>query len=783
MSITAKILVFGIFCFFSRVFAQTNFDSLSHISYVGLHNTYLNDIWGHVDAFGNEYALVGARKGVSVVDVTVPENPQEVYWIDGDESIWRDVNTWNNYAYVTTEAESGLLILDLNSLPNASGITSTYYTGPTGSEWQSAHTLFVDSAGYAYIFGANRGNGGVIILDIQTDPLNPVEVGVFDNWYCHDGYVLGDTMYLAHISEGFISIVDISDRSNPQLLGTKITHNTFSHNIWTTPDGQFGFTTDEVSGAYIGSYDLSDPGNITELDLVQSSQGLGVIPHNVHYKDSFLVASYYSDGVVIFDAQRPGNLVQVANFDTYPGQTTGFDGCWSSYPFLPSGIVIAADITEGLFIARPEYHHASWLEGTVTDQSNGNALAGVQLDFEAGIYTEFSRSNGTYATGILGTGSRNLTFFKVGYYPQTIAVNLIEGQLTLLDVQLVPIPKYDLKVIVKDRETNAEIFDAQVKLSGSLTEDLLFTNGLGEADFQLYYEENYHITIGKWGYRLSCFDQELSPASGPLLIYLDPGYEDDFSLDYGWTTAFIGATAGLWERAEPNPSTINSAPGFDSPNDCGDQAFVTGNSENPTPDFDDVKKGMVLLYSPLFDLSGGETPYIHYERWFYNYYGVQLYDDTLQIFISNGDSTVLLDYQHSDTNTFFLWNKKSFYLPDHITLSENMQLIIKLSDFDPLVNITEGGFDRFFMGSFDHFEVIEDTTVNYLQLFPNPFTEKLELLLPEGLETEVQVFDIQGHLVFNRLLGSGPQQLDLFTLSGGVYFVRIGEQVVKVIKM
>ena len=417
-------LLFWFFLGLFPLFSQTNFDSLSHISYVTAHNTYLNDVWGHVDGSGNEYALVGARKGVSIVDVSDPANPEEIYWEEGTESVWRDVNTWNNYAFVTTEAESGLLILDLSTLPDASGINSTYYTGPAGSEWQSAHTLFVDSAGYAYIFGANRGNGGVIILDIHTDPMNPVEVGVFDNWYCHDGYVLGDTMYLAHISEGFISIVDISDRSNPQLLGTKITHNTFSHNIWTTPDGQFGFTTDEVSGAYVGSYDLSDPGNIAELDLVQSSQGLGVIPHNVHYLNDYLVTSYYSDGVVIFDAQRPGNLVQVGNYDTYPGQTMGFDGCWASYPFLPSGIVLAADITQGLFIIRPEYHRASYLEGIVTDQSNGNALTGVKIDFEAGIYTEFSKSDGSYATGILASGNKNVTFFKVGYYPQTISVSL-----------------------------------------------------------------------------------------------------------------------------------------------------------------------------------------------------------------------------------------------------------------------------------------------------------------------------------------------------------------------
>ncbi|MCE3296474.1 MAG: hypothetical protein K0R65_2188 [Crocinitomicaceae bacterium] len=776
-----QILVFCIFCCSIRIFSQTNFDSLSHISYVALHNTYLNDVWGHVDAQGNEYALVGARKGVSVVDVTVPENPQEVYWIDGAESVWRDINTWNNYAYITTEASSGLLILDLNSLPDATGIVSHYHYG---IDWRSAHTLYIDSAGYAYVFGADRGNGGVIILDIHTNPMFPQEVGVFDNWYCHDGYVLGDTMYLAHISDGFISMVDISDRSNPQLLGTKTTHNTFSHNIWTTPDGQFGFTTDEVSGAYVGSYDLSDPENIVELDLVQSSQGMNVIPHNVHYLDGYLITSYYSDGVVVFDGHRPGNMVQVGNFDTYPGQTTGFDGCWASYPFLPSGNVLAADITEGLFISRPHYQRASYLEGTVTDQSNGNALQGVKIDFEAGIYTEFSGSNGAYATGLPGTGTYNVTFFKVGYFPQTIAVNLAAGMVTNLDVALVPMPVFGLKVVVKDRESNVEILDAQVQIKGSMTENSVLTNGLGEADFQLYYEENYHLTIGKWGHRLVCFDQELDSATGTLLIYLDAGYEDDFSLDFDWeATAANITTAGFWVREKPNASSINSAPGFDSEEDCGAQAYVTGNAENPTPDFDDVKKGWVNLISPPFDLSDGKTPYIHYERWFYNYYGAEPYDDTLKVYIMNDNGFVLLDMQYSDTNTFYHWSKKSFYLPDYIELSDNMRLFIELSDYDPGVNITEGGFDHFFMDSYDHFKIIEDTLITAFQVFPNPFTDKLKIQVPSGQGQEIQVHDLQGNIVFRQYVNAGKHELDLFRLRAGVYFVRFGEQSVKVIKM
>lgn len=769
------------FCY-GKGMSQVSFDSLSHLSYQQLHNTFLNDVWGHTDVSGDEYALVGARKGVSIVDVSVPENPQEIYWIEGEESVWRDINTWNNYAYITTEAASGLLILDLNSLPDATGITSRYYTGPVLDPWQSAHTLYVDSAGYAYVFGANRGNGGVIILDIHSDPLNPVEVGVFDNWYCHDGYVLGDTMYLAHISDGFISLVDISDRSNPVLLGTQLTPHTFSHNIWTTCDGQFGFTTDEVSGAYVASYDLSDPQNIQELDAVQNSPGKGVIPHNVHYKDSFLVVSYYSDGVAFFDAQRPGNLVPLGNYDTYPGQTTGFDGCWASYPFLPSGIVLAADISEGLFVFRPHYRHAAYLEGKVTDQSTGEGVSGVEIRFTGAAYNEFSRSNGDYATGTI-EGTWQVTFFKVGYYPQTFQLNLTEGEVTVHHVVLVPMPKFAFKVIVRDRENNTEIIDAAIRVKGSLTEDEAMTNGLGEAHFELYYEETYTITTGRWSYRINCFSQDVNALTQWLFVYLDKGYEDDFTFDLGWLTSNTQASGGLWERGEPNPSSILSAPDSDSGEDCGENAYVTGNANNPAPDFDDVKKGSVKLYSPQFDLSDGSTPYLHYERWFFNYYGDLPYDDTLKIFITNGDTTVLLDYQASDTTTFYRWNKKSVYLPDYISLTPDMQLRLEVSDYDPVVNITEAGFDHFFMDSYDHYaETINAIPADFL-VYPNPLSTFLTIGVPDGQDREVRITDLNGKLLLKQLLDPGFSQLDTSGWEKGVYFISCGGLSRKVIKM
>ena len=42
----------------------------------------LSNVWHYTDEFGNEYALVGAQNGISIVDVTVPSSPFQVFLLE-----------------------------------------------------------------------------------------------------------------------------------------------------------------------------------------------------------------------------------------------------------------------------------------------------------------------------------------------------------------------------------------------------------------------------------------------------------------------------------------------------------------------------------------------------------------------------------------------------------------------------------------------------------------------------------------------------------------------------
>lgn len=784
-SVIQKCLFVGFLSLFlflpKQALTQLNVDSLSHVNYQQLHDANLNDVWGYVDEMGNEYALVGTSKGTSIVNVTDPTNPVEVFWLPGSTSIWRDPSSHGDYAYVTTEAEDGLLIIDLSPLPQATNLTTTLYTGPANNPWQSAHTCFVDENGYAYVFGANRGNGGVIILDVFTNPMAPIEVGVFDNWYCHDGFVRNDTMYLSNIYDGFFSLVDVSDKANPVLLGTKTTPSSFTHNSWPSDNGQFVFTTDEISGAFIAAYDISDPTNILEVDRIQNSPGSGIIPHNTHVMGDYLITSYYSDGVVIHDITYPYNIIKVAEYDTFEGQTISYDGCWGVYPFLPSGTILAADITNGLFVLGPTYQQAAYLEGIVRDQQSNLPLNDVFVKIVGDDQSDLTNSSGFYATGIFSPGIYNVTYEKVGYFPKTESVTLIQGQIVIQNTELIPIPPYNLDIKVYELGTTIPISGAQIKLIHPLLVHDGITNGIGEESLTLYYQDGafYNIQVGKWGFVTSCFDMQLDSSTGSIIVYLEKGYYDDFEFDFSWT--IIGnATTGLWERGIPNP-TNNTMIGTDAPYDCGSIGFVTGNAANLNTDFDDVDEGYTTLISPQMDLTSLSNPHINFARSFFCYHGPGQFDDTLKVFISNGSTSVLLDQIGGPQGNEMSYAFQSIPINGLLTINNTMQISVTISDENPNINITEAAFDHFWVSNYITTDISENTKEKF-SLCPNPSNEKITIENAE-IDSYVHIRDLNGKIQKTIQVSTSKMEIDLQCLSAGIYIIQNLGQSIRFIKL
>lgn len=746
----------------------------------------LNDVWGWVDDSTNvEYALVGRRDGVSIVDLSNPANPTEVQFIPGAFSHWRDLKTWQHYAYVTNEDSAGVLIIDMSGTPGNWGYKDTEIGGIT-----RAHNLYIDD-GVAYVVASNRHFGGIVMFDIATDPWNPVEIGFYDNRRVHDVYVRDKIAYAAGINDGLLEIIDVSDPMNPVVTGSQAYQNAKTHNTWLNDSSTVCFTTDELSDAYIYAWDITDPSNIVELGRIRSSLSNGTAtPHNVHVLNDFLVTSYYADGIHIVDAARPHNLVEVGYYDTNSLTGGGTTGMWGAYPFLPSGLIIGTDMNTGLFVWQPEFERACYLEGMVTDTVTGQPLTNARIQIVGASLYKFADNTGGYAMGIADSGSYTVRYSKFGYFPKTFALTLNHGQLIVQDVELVPVPTLSTQLTVLDSASQTGVANAKVIFTSN-GQDFNYVagaNGIVQASLP---PATYTVYAGEWGWKTkeeSITVDITGPNTG--VIELATGYYDDFLFDFGWTT-YATAFTGHWIRDVPIATTYSWGfvnPNEDVPDDFGNTCYVTGNGVGLVGEFD-VDDGDVELTSPAMDLQNYTNPTIKLFRWFANEGSFE--DDEMTIELTDGNTTQVLTTLIGSSHN--RWVEEEFSVLEFFpNPTANMKLIVTTGDQFGSGHLVEGGLD--------HFQVVEggplsrSTTLDHssrLSAAPNPFSGSTRIayeLSPEHVSTPLvfEVRDLQGRLIESRELRELSGAFEWNTQAdSGVYFgvIRAGDRVVQRIKL
>jgi choice-of-anchor B domain-containing protein len=403
----------------------TNLELLGHLSYP---NQTLAGCWHCVDSLGNEYGLIGTSAGMSIVDLNDPTQPQEIFTIPGLQNNWRELKTWNGFAYVGSEAQgSGITIVDLRNLPDT--VYYQVWKGDAAHENQilSSHTVSIDN-GFLYINGGSSITNGVVICDL-ADPWNPLIIGAYSDSYAHDTYVRGDTMWVSTIYKEGFEVVDITDKTNPVFLESNPTPGQFNHNTWLSDDGKTLFAADEKANAPLASFDVSDLNDIKLLDTYFCSQFPSKEVHNVRVLGDFLINPSYGGQLTLVDATHPDNLIETAIV------SLGSSLVWDADPYLPSGIIMATAKAEGLFIYKPTYQQAAYLQGTVIDTILEQKLAGVTLKVIATPNTAISKSDGTFKTGAAQAGIYSVVAEKAGYVPVTIEnISLQSGQITEIEV-------------------------------------------------------------------------------------------------------------------------------------------------------------------------------------------------------------------------------------------------------------------------------------------------------------------------------------------------------------
>jgi choice-of-anchor B domain-containing protein len=364
-----------------------------------------NDVWGWTDPeTGVEYALVGTRNGVGFVDLSDPTAPRLVGKLPSAvqptaNSTHRDVKVYRDVAYVVAELPLGMQVFDLTRLRGQTGPPVTFTEDVLYDRIGNAHNIAIDEAsGFAYAVGAVYFAGerealglpaacdvpGFHAIDIR-DPLNPTFATCFSDadrdpepyssaGYTHDAqcltYAGPDADYTGRqlcmgSNEDVVAIFDVTDKAAVRLVAQAAYPNaTYTHQGWFSEDQRYFFVNDEIDE----QADRNNGGDATQrtivLDLLDLDEpevafihdsGVRTVDHNQYARGGLLYQSNYEAGLRILDLSRVGDgvLTEVAYFDTHIlDDDLRYAGNWSNYPFLESGLVLATDMRNGLFVLR-----------------------------------------------------------------------------------------------------------------------------------------------------------------------------------------------------------------------------------------------------------------------------------------------------------------------------------------------------------------------------------------------------------------------------------------------
>ncbi len=751
-----------------------------------------NDIWGYVDSTGVEYAVMGTRSTTKIWSLEDPANPIERASIPGPVGTWRDIKSFEDHIYVTSDqGTNGLLIIDMSNAPDI--ITSSYWkpdltVSGVAESLEKCHNLYIDTEqGFCYLSGCNNSVGGILILDLNQDKKNPVHVGSADISYSHDVYVQDDRMYTSEIYLGMFNVYDVSDKTNPVLLNGEKSSFDFTHNAWTSDDGNYIFTTDERANAYVESFDISDLDAIEPLDRFKSieTQDLGVIPHNTHYLNGFLITSWYTDGVIITDVNEPDNMIKVAAFDSETASTGGFNGCWGVYPFLPSGLILATDgpgLSNKLRVYRPTtndgvqgYQRASYLKGDITDTNTGAGIPNVDVVIMSTQENQKSSSvMGDYKTGVAVPGTFEVMFSHPTYESVIAEATLVSGEITILDVQM---GNSLISGTVVDKTSGEPIENAKVVLLDNTNNSTLeaTTDEDGVWELGVRNQVSYGIQVAKWGY-LGTTQDVIAENEAVYNTELELGYQDDFFADLGWTVSG-NATTGQWDLAVPNRfefEGVVTQSDLDIATDIGTKYYVTG-STGESYFGNDIDNGSTVLTSPMMDFSGDINRIdISYHLWFINLENDNAPNDEVVVEITNGITSFTVSTL-SESNGEWSDLIEMTVSSDDIEFNDQMQIVITASDDEP-GHVTEAGVDAF--NAFGYMTTnTGDLEIENLGLaiFPNPTSDYIYLNSGKLLDGNniMIVTDNTGKVSMTKHVSSTTERFNIQSLPTGVYNIQV----------
>ena len=376
-----------------------NIEVVSHLPLGGRVSAADSDI---EQELSRPYAYVGrisngsGGKGVDVVDLSDPANPEVIYeWRIEDPELHlglggMDVKYFkvDGRDYVVQSLQFGqggpdsdlaAVVLDVTGLPDPSAVREVARMReplmPGGF-----HNIFVykHTSGRVLLFATVRGpfaniyDLGMVVqgADAQSALVGQVPVptpGGGGSGYhdCYVGYhpdTDQDRFYGG--GTGGYYIYDITNLEDPQLRIslTGASGVARGHTFTPSPDGRYVVAETEYQFAPLRIFDLKPAldGEVTNINrpIAGWTADFNNLSHNHEVRWPFVFVSSYLDGIQIFNVQDPTNPQTVGYYDTYIGPRMTEDlnpilnGTFGVGVRNADGLIIGSDSSTGLWVLR-----------------------------------------------------------------------------------------------------------------------------------------------------------------------------------------------------------------------------------------------------------------------------------------------------------------------------------------------------------------------------------------------------------------------------------------------
>jgi hypothetical protein len=347
-------------------------------------------------AFWGNRAYQGTYDGFQIIDITNPEDPQQVLDYSqcagtsssnqGDLLVWGNIlaRSWNSNAgsglmcdgQPVPSGFEGIHIFDISDESNPELLT--FIDLPCGSH---TATGFPDLANDRFLIYNDPSSGTCPQIDIIEVPISNPAAAAFirsepSGRACHDtGVILGDAMLAACAGGNGFTVWSIggarggSFEDPLQLHSQTVSGVTIGHSHTFSWEGDVLIFGHEPGGGVAPNCQASSSQVNKTLFFYETETfteiGRWVLPrpqtaqenctiHNFNVVPSsqrdILVSGNYQSGIAVVDFTDPTNPVEIAYADPAPLVPEFDGGDWSSYWY--NGIIYESDITRGLLTWR-----------------------------------------------------------------------------------------------------------------------------------------------------------------------------------------------------------------------------------------------------------------------------------------------------------------------------------------------------------------------------------------------------------------------------------------------